>query len=170
MADIKKDENIVEVDYNNLLFELKLLSKIKKNDKLVTSGDKLGISSDTLLQPLIRKYYGDSRISTMKRIDMLCENIFIFIKSSLKEVNDNRGLIQNVHNKNNIIEKLKHMWLEMSGSIKGLENLKITYENDASIESQIDVCIDKLKGYIDDITTCLYSTGGHVAPRQFNIV
>ena len=163
-------EITIKINYDDLLFELKLLSKIKKNDKLITSSDKLGIDAGGLLQPIIRSYYGDSRSATMNRIDKLCENIFIFIESSLKEINDNKKLLKNIQNKNNITQQLKQLWLEMSGAVKGLYNLKITYENDASIESQIDVCIDKLKGYIDDITNCLYTTGNNIAPRQLNIV
>jgi hypothetical protein len=170
MMSTENDDTVAKVGYDDLLFELKLLSKIKKSDKLVTSGDKLGIDAGGLLQPVIRAYYGDSRSSTMDRIEKLCEHIFAFLESSLKEVNDNRGLVKNVHQKNNVTEQLKQLWLEMSGAVKGLENLKITYEDDASIESQIDLCIDKLKGYIDDITNCLYATGSHVAPRQLNIV
>lgn len=166
----EKDKSGVKVSYDDLLFELKLLSKIKKSDKLITSGDKLGIDAGGLLQPVIRAYYGESRNSTMDRIERLSDNIFDFLKSALKDVNDNRGLVKNIHQKNNVNEQLKQLWLEMSAAVKGLENLKITYEDDASTESRIDLCIDKLKGYIDDITNCLYATGGHVAPHQLNIV
>lgn len=162
--------NSKKSEFDDLMFELKLLGKIKKSDKLVTSGNKLGIDASGLLQPMIRAYYGDSRSSTMDRIEKLCQNIFTFLESSLKELNDNRGLVKNVHHKNNISEKLKQLWLEMAGAVKGLENLKITYETDAGIESQIDLCIDKLKGYIDDITNCLYTNGVHSAPPQLNIV
>lgn len=167
---VEKDKSGVKVSYDDIIFELKLLSKIKKSNKLLTSGDKLAIDTGGLLQPVIRSYYGESRNSTMDRIEIICNNIFSFLENALKDVNDNRGLVKNIHQKNNVNEQLKQIWLEMSVAVKGLENLKITYENDASTESRIDLCIDKLKGYIDDITNCLYASGGHVAPRQLNIV
>ena len=132
--------------YDNIIFELKLLSKIKKTDKLTTSGEKLGIDNNGYLQGVYRAYYGDSREATLERIEKLCENSFKFLNTTLKNAQNNRGMVFSVHQKNNINEQLKQMWLEMSGAIKGLENLKITYQDDASIESRIDLCIDKIKG------------------------
>lgn len=164
-------ETLEEQTYDNIIFELKLLSKIKKTDKLTTSGEKLGIDTNGYLQGVYRAYNGDSRVATLERIEKLCENSFKFLNITLKNAQNNRGIVFSVHQKNNINEQLKQMWLEMSGAIKGLENLKITYQDDASIESRIDLCIDKMKGYISDITNNLYSTANNVKlPPQQNIV
>lgn len=143
--------------FDNIMFELKLVSKIKKDDKLTTSGEKLGIDSGGALQPLWRSYYGESRTATLTKLEKLCDDIYEYLNEAISKVKNSPTLAQTTHQKNNVNQQLKSMWLQLSGTIKGMENLKVTYNNDASVESGLDICIDKIKGYIQDIDNNLFT-------------
>lgn len=149
--------------YDSIIFELKLISRIKKNDKLTTTGEKIGIDNSGTLQPVVRYYYGEGRDATMSHIEKLSEQIFTFLNKTIKVARQNKNIVFSVHQKSDINNQLRQLWLELSGAIKGLENLKITYSNDASTESRIEQVIDKFKGYIADITGSLYLTQGNGA-------
>ena len=153
--------------FNDILYQLKLLSKVQINDKLSVCGEQIEIDVSGPLRPVKRTYYGETRTATIEKLEGLCENIYEFLESSIKKLKENKGRIVETHIQNNTNEQLKQLWLEMSGSIKGLDNLKSTYRGDASIESRIDICMDKIKGYIDDISHNLYKNiGGGVGKEN----
>jgi len=57
------------------------------------------------------------------------------------------------HNK--ICDRLKNISRELKNSITGLENLKITYHEDATIVSKLEIMIEKIEITNDDIKTKL---------------
>jgi DNA mismatch repair ATPase MutS len=93
----------------------------------------------------------------VEKLEKLCSDIYTYLDDVINKLKKGEELSEETHIQNNVHEQLKQMWLEMSASIKGLENLRYTYKNDAGIESRLDLCMDKIKGYISDISHALYS-------------
>ena len=139
------------------LVNLKIISRIKKDDKLICAGDLLEIDdSGKLLQGLARWYNKASRLQTIDKINYVINDVFVFIDKTLKdEVTHSRD--KNADNilKENNSEILQKFLIHLSNCIEGLENLKITYLGDESIISKLDVLIDKIKVKIDKMNKIL---------------
>jgi len=139
-------------NYDTIIYELKLLGRIKKDDKLTTSSEVLDIDPPSWLQPIYRTYNGDSKSETLKRVEQLCTQTFEFIKDSIPLLKSTKTS----YKKNNPVEQLKNMWLEINAAINGLENLKVTYVGDSSVEIRLDRCIERFRDNISDIDNHVY--------------
>ena len=117
-------ENIEDVVLN-----LKLISKIKQNDKMIVVNKIIRVDN-RLLQPVFRWYTSDNRIETLQFIELLVnkalDNVTNVVKEDLVYTSD-------------LIKK------ELINSLIGLENLNATYKNDIYISSKIDLLKDKIK-------------------------
>ena len=135
------------MDYDNLIYQLKLLAKLEKYNKLSTTGEKLDIDQ-SYMPSLSRAYYGESRDATLDHIENFCTKIQDYLKNALPNSRINK---QALHQKDDQREQLKKLWLELQAATKGLQNLKITYSGDASIENRLDMCIENFNSYVTDI-------------------
>ena len=139
------------------LVNLKIISKIKKDDKLVCSGDLLEIDDTKwLLQGLVRWYGKASRKQTVEKINLVINDVFIFIDKTLKDelTHTHEKHAESVLREDNS-EILQKFFLHLSNCIEGLENLKATYKGDESVVSKLDVLIDKIKVKSDKMNKIL---------------
>lgn len=150
-VDESKDDKILE----NLLLNVKILSNIKEFDKLSTSNDEmLVIDSPSYLQGIYRTFYGDSREETLNKIDNIINDLFKITDEMLdNETKKKKKYYNNFKDDNSTI--FQKIAINLSESIKGLQNLKITYIKDVSITSRLDIIINKIQNRINKIVQLL---------------
>jgi len=161
------------MDLDNLLLELKIISNLKEYDKLdITPESSLRIDSPHFLQFITRTYTSNSRDKTIDYLNELIEKIFKITDELLEKemekkkpistlhVSDNKtnGLYLNknmeltkIQFKDDIISIFQNINQHLMTSIGGLQNLKITYLNDVSTTSKLDMLIVKIQNRINKI-------------------
>lgn len=129
-------------NYEQTLLNLKIISKIPKNGKICKTRNSFGIEIEhntiPFLSAIKRFYYGDSRYSTIDHINTVINNGFELIEQ-LKISN-------NTFNQS----KLDSLLFHFEKTIIGLNNLKITYINDITTSSKLDILITKIFTYIEN--------------------
>lgn len=147
----KKNENtgnfnVSEMDQEDILLQLKIISQIDKTNKITINNKSLEI--DNRYFQFFRRYCnGDSRNNTIENIDKIIKKSFDFIDKTLeKEISED---IESAAPKKNYFSEenshiLQRFLLELNNSIKGLGNLKNTYQNDTSANARIDLIIQKI--------------------------
>jgi hypothetical protein len=134
------DENILN---------LKIISKIKENDKLLANKSLLEIDSPHLFQSVNRWYNKENRNITIEKLNNILEGTFKITKILLeKEKNDN----EEISLEDNNSQIFQTLILEMKNSLVGLENLKKTYSEDILVSSQLDLLISKLSSRIEKMS------------------
>ena len=156
---------------DTIILNLKIIANIKEYDKLSIIDDKICIDTPYMLQGLWRKWYGQGRNETLECIKKVINDIFMFTDELLK-MNSNRSfrsnpipIINNTNNNNTHtnITGFKEsnscifstIMINLDESIKGIQNLKITYLGDTTISSELDLLISKIHNRIEQIKKIL---------------
>ena len=112
-------------DIDNLIVNLKVLSGLEQNKKLITKETFLNVEKQNFFPESIKRWWrNDSRDDTIKKIDLV-------ISKAIEVINDYPQLIE-------FIENAK----------KGIMNLKETYTDCNQTKARLDTIIVK----IDNIT------------------
>lgn len=135
------DENILN---------LKIISKIKENDKLLTNKNLLAIDSPHIFQSINRWYNNESREITIEKLNEILEGTFKITKILLEDERKQNKISRTLEENNSQI--FQNFILEMKNSLVGLGNLKKTYSNDILISSQLDLLISKLNTKIEKMS------------------
>jgi len=166
--DINENENenaIITVE--SILTNLKIISNLKPNDKLTIKDNILVIDQPYYYQGVTRWWNQDSRTGTMVELEKIVNDTFTIIdniytselQSKTGSSIDNnfyyKRSIPESYFKNENSQQLQSFSSELSNAIKGLQNLKLTYKNDISICSKIDVMIEKITIRIKKINSLL---------------
>ena len=142
-----KNNKNKEID--DLLLDLKIISQIKENDKLITSKNVLEIDSSYF--PSIKRYWNnDNRSATIDYINDVINKTLNVTDTTLNDTNSKKNIFQEDNS-----HILQRFLLEMTNSCKGLDNLKITYNSDITVTSAIDICKEKLQMRIEGIQKIL---------------
>lgn len=158
---------------DKLILSLKIISNIKEYDKLALVDDKLCIDTPYMLQGIWRRWYGQGRNETLDCIKNVINEIFLFTDDLLKMNKerhmsypisiheDSSNLITNIPTNQNVGFKESNscvfstIMIYLDESIKGIQNLKITYLGDTSINSELDLLISKIHNRISQIKKIL---------------
>ena len=139
-----------ELIENNIL-NLKIISKIKENDKLSSQKEIIRIDPPNLLQGIYRWINSEGREITLEKLTLIIDNTMKITEELLNEERE-RTYINSVDFKENNSEILQNYIIEMTNSLLGLENLKKTYSLDISISSKIDLLLKKISTRIDKMS------------------
>ena len=126
--DISINENIINNDkldlltIDELILNLKLISKIKHNDKMIVI-DKVIQTDQRLLQPIRRWWTSDTREDTVNYVELIINQTIQYLNIN----NDNESILN-----------------ELPLTIRGLDNLKSTYKADQLFKSKIDILKEKI--------------------------
>lgn len=136
---------------DNILVNLKIISKIAPNNKLKLLHNTTTIEKEGIASWLLRWYNGDSREKTVNFI----KNV---IADSINMTNDimNSTYINNKGRKTayeeteftKLLSTLSLIKVEMGNSKAGIVNLQKTYELDIQIISQLEVVMNKIDGHL----------------------
>jgi len=168
MSDLQKTQNVVSglmdvknMKLDNLLLNLKIISNLKEYDKISVNSENIIIDTPSMFQGIYRTWNGDSRKNTIGIIDSIINRIFEITDELLDEetCNQNRNhIIITMNNKpfkDNIISTFQTIVVQLSETITGLQNLKITYLKDVSITAKIDLIISKIQNRINKINNLM---------------
>ena len=118
-----------DLDIESLILNLKLISKIKQNEKLIIDNKIIKVDV-RLLQNVRRWLTSDNRNESIEYIEYI-------INETLKYVKSNQINNKTTYSKDKIIE-------ELSNTSNGLDNLKSTYKLDNIITAKIDILKEKI--------------------------
>jgi hypothetical protein len=159
---------------DHLILCLKIIANIKEYDKLAIIDDKLCIDAPYILQGIWRKWHGQSRNETLNNIRNIIAEIFDFTDSLLRMNRESKYCSQpiSIHQDSpNVFSNTKSnenfgfresnscvfstIMINLDESIKGIQNLKITYLGDTSVCSELDLLISKIHNRIEKIKKIL---------------
>ena len=114
-----------EIDY--LIVNLKILSNLEQNKKLITKESYLTVETYNIIPVSIKRYWrGDSRDESIKKIDMI-------ITKAIQAIPENPQLKQYIEN-----------------AKKGIINLKETYTDCNQTKARLDTIIVKIDNILND--------------------
>lgn len=131
-----EEETKQEIELNDLILDLKIISKIKPNNKLLIINDKLLIDDAYFLNGLIRYYKNQNRENTIEYIQNLNKNL----EDEINKIILNKDVEDNIlrDNPSNILVNLSH---DLTQAVNGLKNLILTYNSDNFLVSKIEMII-----------------------------
>ena len=113
-------------DVDNIIINLKIISKIQKGQKVSVQGPILSLEYYSYIPEFIRRWFKkDGREKTINQIKF-------YIDNAIKIDNNQKHRIIN----------------ELEQSKKGIENLKVTYNDDVTIIAKIDIILEHIDEYI----------------------
>ena len=116
------------MDIEEIIINLKILEKIEIYQKLITRDTYLNIEPQSLIPECFRRWNRqDNRNETLKKINTIVNNALIFLEKE-KELSEKYELQK-----------------YLTGSVKGLQNLKDTYSTCNQTVSRIELIIEKIK-------------------------
>ena len=136
----KEGKEEKELDIETIILNMRIISEIKENDKLVANTECLEIDT-RYIQSIQRWWYEDRRQNALIKISKIVDDLFNFIdktygESQIIKVNETFE-----EDKTHLFQRIHRI---LSNSIKGLENLKITYRYDIKTITKIDLIIEKI--------------------------
>lgn len=146
---------------DGILLNLKIIGCIKKKDKVSKNEDNiLEIENNDYLQSFRRWWFSRSRNETITNIRKIIEASFDITDKTLDKERTNSVNCDNNHSKRQYFDEensnlLQRFVLEMKNASKGLDNLKITYNDDTRIVSELDILKDQLGLRIEKINGIL---------------
>lgn len=152
ISEVKDEKEVSEVTdvpklkvLTDFLLDLKVLSKLEVNQKLVIRNNQLNIDS-TFFQSVNRYISNDSRENTLNYIEELNNNLSNEIENILDNYSKNKNIQDSPSNiLINISQNLKL-------ACKGLINLTTTYLNDQFNKSKIEIIIEQFQLKITKIS------------------
>jgi hypothetical protein len=153
----------IDSKINQVFINLKILSNIKEYDKLLKSeSDIIEIDGASYLQPVKRWWNGRNRQSTLDFLKEFISDTFKIIDDTLE--NELRGRADPNFFRESNHNILQKFLLELTNSIRGLQNLKITYSYDITFKSQLDILIEGIEFRNERIREALKITLGRQNP------
>jgi hypothetical protein len=146
------DRNKVNAsDIEDNILNLKIISKIKENDKLCTHEKIIKIDPPSILQGVNRWINSEGRGVTLEKLKEIINNSLKITEKLLEDekFKKDHNLKDLEENNSQIFQKFI---IEMTNSLLGLENLKKTYCDDITITAQIDILIKKITIRIEKMT------------------
>lgn len=135
-----KETDLFSID--TLFINLKVFSKIKKNEKLIINDNILNVD-DRFFQPLRRWFSNDDRVRVVEHIQKIYNDCFKYYNYA----NNNYILPSDISIEDNKQFK-NRLIFEIKNSLKGLDNIKYTYRDDTVMSSKIDLLLDKSNIYL----------------------
>lgn len=151
----KPEKHEKDINFDTLILNLKIISKLKPGYKLSlkeNEGEISDIYIDTsYLQYIYRIFSENSRDNTTNFLEKLDKEITKKIEELVKEENYNDSNMF-LNSKENILLNLSH---NLNLSLVGLNNLINTYSNDEYIISKIEMIINNFELKIRKISNIL---------------
>jgi hypothetical protein len=154
---------------DNLLINLKILSKIQKNGRIARSYDGIiSLETDLYYQAIKRFVTSDSRKQGVFEINSIVAECHTVLNNILNSKYMSRTFCQTEEYCKNC-DEIELLLSQMELAKYGIENLKFTYQNDQNVASQLDVIILKLNNYIKDITIKLHHLRSFLPQEYFDL-
>lgn len=146
---------------DQILINLRVLSKIKPQDKIDVWDSKLYVTTPTFLRSLKRMICRQNRQSSIDFIKKLIGDSIEFSNALMNakkqdQKNSGKSGLNFLSDYNDNIAwtnecNLKDLFEELTKTRSGLENLKVTYDDDATAISQIEVLVNNIDNQVKAI-------------------
>jgi hypothetical protein len=136
---------------DNILVNLKIISKIAPNNKLKLIHNTTTIEKEGIASWLLRWYNGDSREKTVNFIKVVLADAINMTNDIMNSTYINNKNRRTTYEETEYTKSLSTLFLiknEMNNSKSGIINLQKTYELDIQIISQLEVVMNKIDGHL----------------------
>lgn len=136
---------------DNILVNLKIISKIAPNNKLKLIHNTTTIEKEGIASWLLRWYNGDSREKTVNFIKIVVADAINMTNDIMNSTYINNKSRRTTYEETEYTKSLSTLFLiknEMNNSKTGIVNLQKTYELDIQIISQLEVVMNKIDGHL----------------------
>ena len=147
---------------SNIITNLKILAKIKTNNKLSFNNDLFIIDEWNYTQPIRRWWTKESRQQTIDKLDEFITSLFTLIDNIYdNEVTEDADIKNSYYVSSTKTFKSENSTIlltfvtEIQNAIIGLNNLKQTYKLDISTVSSLEMIIEKLNVRAKKVTNIL---------------
>lgn len=117
-----------------LLVNLKVVAKVPAGGRVVTYYDRIELDTETLYQPLLRWWRGQSRLRALEELKRTYQHALQFTATPA-------GVLTGRPPSAHLLTALRH---ELAESLQGLHNLKNTYADDVTTQSKLQLLIDEV--------------------------
>ena len=130
-----------EETISRVLHDLKVVAKIRANDKVITDGGVLNLDHGGILSPVYRWANSENRTKGVASITNIISDAFAISENGFRKIASS----ELKDSKNPELEKLKAFHLvtkircAVADSLQGLKHMRSTYYKDTSITAKIDV-------------------------------
>ena len=160
MKDEKK--KITDTMITNVLYKLSIISYIKQGEKLYCDDESNIFVDDSYIPSLTRYFNNQNRMVTTKNIKDIIDDVtyitdFVYRNEISVKKNDKEKTERQTKSffKESNDKILKNFYIKMTCALDGLQNLKLTYNNDKTIKTSIDLLINRLQTRIKKIEDIL---------------
>jgi len=116
----------VDLEYDDVVVNLKVIASICVNTKLYTKGPYLNIEQPMFIPESVRRWYRqDSRDESIKRIDRTIARSIAYLEKDK--------------------DKEKQMAMYLTDATKGIINMKDTYSSCVQTVARLDTILDKIQ-------------------------
>jgi hypothetical protein len=140
---------------NNIFINLKILSNLTEGDKLYKKNEHIiGIDKNHYLRSIDRWWHDRNGDNTLDFLREFISSTFTVIDSILLNELESVSSTYNYFKESNhsILQKFL---LEFTNAVRGLQQLKITYNSDIIFKSTLDVLIEDIEFRNERIRECL---------------
>lgn len=136
--------------YDFIIVNLKVIAQIPRDRRLrITGKGYFTIEDDHVLVPLKRTVFGDGRQKLIRDVDFLLDEVQSQIKLLLSSRYLEAG--EDDDDKRATSTKIVAIYKELDRSILGFNNLKSTYDSDKLMVGKLELIIDKVQKFMNDI-------------------
>ena len=148
------------------LRNLRVIASLMHNDKLNTEGDTFTAYAPTAMRGAVRKYYGEHREGNVLRVQetMRAAKAFVVQALSCDYGSTDDGTVQRNVVATTMQQQCCRMLAALESALVGLDHLRQTYKDDASISAKLDIVSDEIRDFLGAVATTRKSL--HVAPRM----
>lgn len=148
------------MDIDEILINLKVLSEVQVNQKLITRGQYLNIEYASIVPEFFRRWQRqDNRNESIKKINLVVHSAIEAIeRDKMKSTINNVPIVKqqlheteagtNIEHRSKLIEKKKNGYdvkIYLENSLIGLRALKETYAPCSQTCARLDVVINKIE-------------------------
>lgn len=135
-----KEDTVVTHDLEDVLLNLKIMSQIKKGNRLLQNEQKiLEIEADDVTQPIRRWWSGRNRNITITQIKSIMSKSYNIIDEIFESTSTS-----NILSSSNATN-LQRLNIELNNASKGIDNLKLTYADDITVQSHLSIINEQLQ-------------------------
>lgn len=135
----------MESKINNNILNLKIISSLNKDDKLSINNEEISIESNDFSQAIRRWWNSQSRTQSLDQIENVINDSFNITDVIFEEESTNYEVKdENESFKEENSSVLQRYLIELKGVNRGLDNLKLTYNDDVTIISRINILQERI--------------------------
>ncbi len=138
------DEDFKELTLDEILINLKILAKIRKDEKLKVIKDTLSIDN-RYFQFWNRWWSDDGRDTTISFIHHMVKQAFLVCDTAIDASINQSDYYPFGDDNCTVVQRINR---ELYNSLDGLTTIKLTYATDSSVQSTIDVLMENIRNKI----------------------